>query len=313
MKSHMHETTDNQVPGAALFSLLVCVLLLMPVAGWASTIRVTWDPERVKHGGVVPLRVQSPIKLLAVEAATGRDKFPLIPMGEGEYIALVGIDTHLKKPSLAVDFALFPAKGGAPYRIRADLVIRTVKAAEPEVQKLTLPTGMVDFSQEKLRQVRSDSKTLLDSLGTRSRNRFWKAGFLMPVTGRITTRFGVRRVLNGKPRSPHSGVDIAAKKGTQVSASNNGKVLIADNFYLAGNMVVVDHGWGVSTIYAHLDIIRVTKGQLVKRGQIIGTVGATGRATGPHLHFGTFIRGVKVDPFQLIEVTRDFTGHRKIP
>ena len=306
MKSPMHKTTDNQVPGAILLSLLVCVLFLMPVAGWASTIRVTWDPERVKHGGVVPLRVQSPIKLLAAEAATERDRFPLIPMGGGEYIALVGIETHSKKSSMPVDFALFPAKGGAPYRIRADLVVRTVKAAESEVQKLTLPTGMVDFSREKLEQVHSDSKTLVDSLGTRSRDRFWETGFLLPVAGRITTRFGVRRILNGKPRSPHSGVDIAAKKGTQVIVSNSGKVLLADSFYLSGNTVVVDHGWGVLTVYAHLDRINVTEGQFVEQSQTIGTVGATGRATGPHLHFDTFIRGVKVDPLQLIEVTRGF-------
>jgi hypothetical protein len=306
MKMFSYRMTDRQVVGAALPIFLACVLLLVPFSAWTSTIRVTWDAERVKQGGVVPLRVQSPIKLLAAEAAIGNDRFPLIPTGEGEYLALVGIDTRLRQSSVPVDFALFPEKGGAPFRIRADLVIKTVKRDKPDVQKLSLPMGMVDFSQERLKQVRSESRTLSHSLATRSRERFWNAGFLMPVQGRITTRFGVGRVLNGKTRSPHSGVDIATKKGTPVRASNSGKVLLADRFYLSGKTVVVDHGWGVSTIYAHLDRIDVSEDQLVNRGQTVGTVGATGRATGPHLHFGTFIRGVKVDPLQLIEVTRDF-------
>ena len=126
----------------------------------------------------------------------------------------------------------------------------------------------------------------------------------MPVSGPISTSFGTRRVLNGQPRSSHSGVDIAVERGTPVNASNAGKVLLADRFFLSGETVVVDHGWGVSTLYAHLDTITVSEGQSVKRGQAVGTVGSTGRATGPHLHFGVFIRGVKVDPLQLIEATR---------
>lgn len=304
--------TGRQYPGIFLVIFLFSILLVVADQARAVTIRVTWDPERVRRGAVVPLWVQSPVELLAAEAVTGEDRFPLIPMGGGEYIALVGIDMNFQYPSLPVDFSLFPAKGGAPYRIRADMRIQEAKAAVPKVQQLSLPTGMVDFSQNRLQQIRRDNKTLGDTLTIRIRQRFWSEGFLMPVTGRITTRFGTKRVLNGKPRSPHSGVDIAAKKGTPVKASNSGKVLLADRFYLSGLTVVVDHGWGVSTLYAHLDRITVSEGQSVEKGQAVGTIGSTGRATGPHLHFGAFIRGVKVDPMQLIEVTQDFAGSRKI-
>jgi murein DD-endopeptidase MepM/ murein hydrolase activator NlpD len=164
---------------------------------------------------------------------------------------------------------------------------------------------MVDFSQKRLQQVRQDNETLSDVLNNRVRQRLWIEGFLMPVHGRITTRFGTRRILNGKKRSPHNGVDIAGPKGTPVKASNSGRVVLAGSFYLSGQTVVVDHGWGVSTIYAHLDSMAVSAGDEVDRGQPLGTVGSTGRATGPHLHFGALIRGVKVDPLQLIEVTRD--------
>ena len=295
------------------FLVLALVFVIFPLQAMAASIKVTWDSATVRCGSVVMVKVQSPVRLLAAEAATGQDRFPLFRLTDDTYAALVGIDVKFKEPSMPVDFILFPAKGGPPYRIRADLKIKDRISGAKPAQKLSLPSGMVDLSQKRVRQVREDTRTLGDILGTRSRERYWKEGFLLPVRGRITTRFGTRRVLNGKPRSSHSGVDIAGKKGTPVKGANSGKVLLADDFYLSGNTIVVDHGWGVSTIYAHLDRINVQEGQEVKRGQVLGTVGSTGRSTGPHLHFGAFVRGSKVDPLRLVEVTRDFTTNRKIP
>jgi len=288
------------------FFALTLILVFVPMQATAKSIKITWDPTLVRCGGVVMVKVQSPVRLLAAEAATGQDRFPLYRVEEGVYFALVGIDLKFKGSSMPVDFALFPAKGGPPYRIRADLKIKDRPSGVKRVQTLSLPSGMVDLSQKRIDQVREDNRTLGDILATRSRERFWGEGFLLPVQGRITTRFGTGRLLNGKPRSSHSGVDIAGKKGTPVLGANSGKVLLADDFYLSGKTIVVDHGWGVSTIYAHLDRIDVREGQDVKRGQILGAVGSTGRSTGPHLHFGAFIRGSKIDPLKLVEVTKDF-------
>jgi murein DD-endopeptidase MepM/ murein hydrolase activator NlpD len=293
--------------------MLAMILVFTPEQATATSIKVSWNPAQVKRGSVVMMTVQSPVRLMAAEAVTGPDRFPLVKIKDGTYAALVGVDLRLKTPSIPVDFALFPAKGGAPYKIRADLKIKESGSGTKRVQKLSLPSAMVDFSQKRIDQVREDTRTLGKFLATRSRERYWGEGFLQPVQGRITTRFGTGRVLNGKPRSSHGGVDIAGKKGTQVLGANSGKVLLAEDFYLLGKTVVVDHGWGVSTIYGHLDRIDVGKGQMVKKGQVLGTVGATGRATGPHLHFGAFIRGAKIDPLQLIEVTREITASRKIP
>ncbi|UCG37844.1 MAG: M23 family metallopeptidase [bacterium] len=289
-----------------VIATLLATLLPLPMAAPADSIRITWDPERVKPGSVVPLRVHTPVPLMAAEAGVEAERFPLMKMESGDYLALVGVDLNHKETVLPVDFALFPSSGGAPYRIRADLRIKKAPAAPPVVQRLTLPTGMVDFSPPQLEKVRSDNRTLGETLAARTRDRFWGEGFILPLRGRITTRFGTGRILNGKPRSPHSGVDIAGSRGTAVKASNAGQVLMVDEFYLSGRTVVLDHGWGVSTVYAHLDTVSVSEGQFVLRGQSLGTVGSTGRATGPHLHFGAFIRGAKVDPLQLIEVTRDF-------
>ena len=269
----------------------------------AATIRVTWDPNLVVRGGVVPVKVDSPVDLMAADASFGNERFPLMKTGSNSWFALVGVSTRRKDPSFPVDLNLFPAKGGPPYRIRADLMIRQPVSGKRKVQKLALPTGMVDLTEKRVRQVRDDNRSLGDSLATRTRERFWSEGFITPVEGRVSTRFGTGRVLNGKRRSPHSGVDIAAKKGVPIEVSNGGKVLLAYDFYLSGKTVVVDHGWGVCTIYAHMDRIDVREGQKVERGQTIGTVGTSGRSTGPHLHFGAFVRGVKVDPLKLISAT----------
>jgi murein DD-endopeptidase MepM/ murein hydrolase activator NlpD len=114
------------------------------------------------------------------------------------------------------------------------------------------------------------------------------------------TGFGARRIINGKPRSPHSGVDYAAERGTPVVASNGGRVALVADFFFPGRLVVVDHGLGLYTLYFHLDSVAVTDGETIDRGQRLGTVGATGRATGPHLHFGAQVGAARIDPAALL-------------
>jgi murein DD-endopeptidase MepM/ murein hydrolase activator NlpD len=254
----------------------------------------------VRPGAVVAVKVQVPREVAAVEAIAGDERFPLLKTGDDEYLALVGIGLNYEKAVYPLDVYMSSVRRSSPYYLRADLKIMEMDFGE---QSLSLPTGMVDLSRDNLKRVQNDSGSLRTALAERFPERYWKQSFVVPVEGRISTWFGVRRILNGKPRSPHSGVDIAAPKGTPVVAANSGVVTMVDDHYLTGWTVVVDHGWGVSTIYAHLDSVSVRQGQLLKRGQTLGKVGATGRATGPHLHFGAFIRGMKVDPLQLIEAT----------
>ncbi len=123
-----------------------------------------------------------------------------------------------------------------------------------------------------------------------------RVDFIWPAHGRISSPFGLRRFFNGKPRAPHRGLDIAAPEGTPVKAAADGVVADAGNFFFSGNLVFLEHGEGLETLYAHLSRITVKPGQKVRQGQIIGYVGHTGRATGPHLHFGVWMDGCYVDP-----------------
>ena len=123
---------------------------------------------------------------------------------------------------------------------------------------------------------------------------------MLPVSTSITSPFGYRRVINGIPRSPHTGVDLKAPLGTEVVASNHGRVALLGDFFFSGRSIILDHGGGLHTVYFHLSEFKVEEGVEVRRGDVIGLSGMTGRVTGPHLHWGARVNRARVDPFELI-------------
>ena len=127
------------------------------------------------------------------------------------------------------------------------------------------------------------------------------SGFIAPLKGTITSLFGHRRFFNGQPRSPHSGLDIAAKTGTPIIAPALGNIVLAEELYFNGNTVFIDHGQGLITMYCHMSEILVSNGTQVQQGTRIGLVGATGRATGPHLHWSVSLNGYRVNPNTLVQ------------
>ena len=165
-----------------------------------------------------------------------------------------------------------------------------------------LPPAQVTPSETDLAKIGADA-ALLDA--ARRRNTAG-SGFtepmVWPATGPISGVYGSQRILNGEPRSPHRGVDIAAPAGTPVGAMASGEVSLTESdMYFTGGTVMVDHGHGVHSIYVHLDEVRVTVGQRLRQGQTLGSVGQTGRATGPHLHWGVFWFDQAIDPALLVD------------
>lgn len=150
---------------------------------------------------------------------------------------------------------------------------------------------------ERIKKEREITKRAKKQIGNVKTAMFNK-GFIKPINGgRISSVFGSQRILNGVPKSPHNGIDIAVPRGTPVKAMADGKVLLsADNFYYAGNFIIIDHGLGLNSMYLHLSKSFVKKGQTVKKGEVIGKVGTTGRSTGPHLHWSVQWFNKRIDP-----------------
>jgi murein DD-endopeptidase MepM/ murein hydrolase activator NlpD len=155
-------------------------------------------------------------------------------------------------------------------------------------------------SAEQLKTIAED-KQVKESLFNRiTLQREWSGDFRAPVQAQISDVFGTERVFNGKVQSYHQGLDYGVPSGTSVSALNSGTVLLARNLYFEGNCVVIDHGQGLLTLYLHLSEFAVKEGQRVKRGEVIGLSGGTGRATGPHLHVAVRWQGIYLDPATLM-------------
>jgi len=168
------------------------------------------------------------------------------------------------------------------------------------VQRLRVAPEMADPPADQLDRIRLETERVgaVWSLGGTPLFRLPLGPPLAPMpNGRS---FGSRRIFNGQPRDPHSGVDLSAPTGTPVLAAERGRVAIASDLYFSGNSVFIDHGGDLVTMYFHLDRIEVRDGEAVERGQVIGTVGSTGRVTGPHLHFGVRWHGARVDPALLL-------------
>ena len=136
-------------------------------------------------------------------------------------------------------------------------------------------------------------------------SRVWDRPFVLPLTTQPSANFGSRSVFNGQPRSPHAGIDFGRPTGTVVTAPSSGMVVVADDLYFTGNTVVLDHGGGLYSIFAHFSALAVEQGDVVDVGATLGRVGATGRVTGPHLHWSVRLNGARVDPMSLIEATEE--------
>jgi len=178
----------------------------------------------------------------------------------------------------------------------------TVGAVDFPRQELSVDPRFVRLSPEDLERVRLDNEALRAAYAAGAQRRLWSGPFVAPADGRWSAPFGVSRVFNGEERSYHRGADLAVPTGTPISSCNYGRVVLTRDLFFGGNTVIVDHGLGVFSGYLHLSEITVGVGQEVGTGEIVGLSGATGRVTGPHLHWMLRVEGVVCDPRGLLEI-----------
>ena len=178
----------------------------------------------------------------------------------------------------------------------------TIQARKYRIQRIDgLPPRKVSPSLEDQKRIRQDRALVKSARKIDDPRTNFTQSFIWPVIGRISGIYGSQRILNGTPKNPHSGVDIAVPTGTPVKAPADGRVtLVHDDMFYSGGTLIVDHGHGISTVYMHLHKILVKKGQTVKQGEVIAQVGATGRVTGPHLHWGMNWFETRLDPALLV-------------
>jgi murein DD-endopeptidase MepM/ murein hydrolase activator NlpD len=179
-----------------------------------------------------------------------------------------------------------------------------IRGKDYGVRRLTLPKNMVDLDSKTLQRARKESKRMKSLWEALPSTPLWNGPFLRPLPGEVVGPFGRRSIINDQPRSPHSGVDLKGERGAPVRAINHGQVVLTDDHFFTGLTVVMDHGGGIQSMYFHLNRIAVQKGQVAAKGQIIGFVGSTGRATGPHLHWGIRMNGARIDPLLLLALSQ---------
>jgi murein DD-endopeptidase MepM/ murein hydrolase activator NlpD len=213
--------------------------------------------------------------------------------------ALLGVD--LEKPPATYPLLMqVTLTNGNPTSCSVQIPIHKGKFA---TESLHVGKEFVEPDPEQIKRANEERDQLRHIFDQVTPQKLWTGKFRVPLDG-VTTggNFGKRRILNGQPGTPHGGVDFPATTGTSVHAAQSGRVVLAQEFFFSGNTIVVDHGLGIYTFYGHLSAIDVKAGDTVDSGQVIGKVGATGRVTGPHLHWGLTVERSRVNPLQLVEL-----------
>ena len=252
------------------------------------------------QGGLLLAEVVGAKRLTGVKADFNGREIPLWTEGEkaANLHGLIGVDLETKPGKYEWKVSWQDAKGTA-VACSADVSVRAGKFL---TEHLKVEKQFVEPNPEQEKRAAEDQKKMKAIYDTVTPERLWQGKFRIPLNG-VTTggNFGRRRVLNGQSRSPHAGVDFPAANGTPVFAAQAGKVVLAEGLYYSGNTVVIDHGYGIYTMYAHLSEIEVHAGDAVKLSDEIGKVGATGRVTGPHLHWGLTVDHARVNALNIAQ------------
>ncbi len=262
--------------------LILCSVLFSQYC-WANKL----PDQLVVPGGIIKIPVAE-INQTTAPTVFFNGNRALVTADKTHWIALVGIPLSAKTGEHKITIK---AKGKTQEKTFT-VINKDYPAQYLTIKKKRMVTG---FTKEDLKKINADKKAMANA------KKVWteqdiSADFIAPVDGRLSSLFGLKRFFNDIPKRPHNGLDIAAVTGTPILAPASAKVIDTGNYYFNGNTVFLDHGQGLLSAYLHMNEINVKPGQLVKQGDTLGTVGATGRVTGPHLHWIVYLNKVPVDP-----------------
>jgi murein DD-endopeptidase MepM/ murein hydrolase activator NlpD len=264
-----------------------------------TTLRLS-APE-VSQGSLLLIELKSAEPLAEVQGEWGEKSVPLWQDGadEAQRKGLLGVDLE-KAPG---EYELKVIGQTASGELITCNVMVAVRKGQFATEKLQVEKQFVEPSPEQLKRANEERQKLRDIFDRVTPGRLWDGPFRIPLDGVTTgSNFGKRRILNGNPGSPHGGMDLPGATGTPVHVAQRGRVALAEELFFSGNTVVVDHGLGIYTLYAHLSEIDVKAGDSLVTGAVLGKVGATGRVTGPHLHWGLTVERARVNPLLLVKL-----------
>jgi peptidase M23-like protein len=264
------------------------VLLAQPAA-----VEITSRARAVQPGELVVLSIAAPDGPATIAVHAFGHEVAAFKADDGGWRALVGIDLDVKPGTYPVTVRAGSAHASLDLAVRP----RTFRT-----RTLTVDPAFVTPPESERERIASEAKLLDDVWESSAPERLWNGPFVRPVPQPANSAFGTRSVFNGQPRNAHGGADFLSPAGTPILSPNTGRVVVARALYFSGNTVVIDHGLGVFSTLAHLSAFDVHEGDRVAAGDRVGRVGATGRVTGPHLHWAVRVGGARVDPLSVLEV-----------
>ena len=285
-------------PQPLLRNVAAWVLTLAPLAALAQAPQLTLTPAIVVAGSPELIRVDAPAGTTFDGDWMGKKLEFFRGRAGKSWYALAGVDVETPAGALTLTLAEHDATGTA-VDLSRDVEIH---AAHYATGKLTVPPEFVEPPPEELTRIKAEVELKAKVFAASAAVPLWSGDFRPPVTAPATSSFGMRRTYNGTLASVHKGMDFRAATGTPVRAGNSGVVVLARPLYYEGNCVVIDHGLGLFTVSMHLSRIDVKEGQQVGKGERVGLSGATGRVTGPHLHWAVRWQDAYLDPAKLLKM-----------
>ena len=286
----------------SLHLAVFCILSLAAIPGFAAPWIIRSEPVRLLNGAPLLFEVKAPVKLDSLTGDWfGHQLTFSYNAAKKNWFALAGVPFKTTPGKYTLDLTGSRATGNAPLTIKRTFLVAAANYPKTYVH-LEVEKKFTEPNPQQQAEIAESVKIKDDYLNRVSPDRQWDGNFTPPADAPTSDVYGSQRIFNGVAQREHQGLDFRVPTGTPVAAMNSGTVLLARFLYYEGNCVVIDHGQGLLTLYFHLSEIKVREGDVVKRGQLIGLSGGTGRATGPHLHVAVRWLGTYLDPARLFQL-----------